>query len=293
MRDPDTFHALLSRPLVAGGSRTELTITPPVVPTAGEAARFVARDAVRAAVLANKSGLDRNIFIGLVAGLRNDLKTEGEMAMLAELAASLGDPQTSLRVGKTAIARGMNLVLHAYPIDPFPDYEPLRPPPETALLLGITRQETEFNTSIVSWAGARGLMQVMPVTARHVCQQHKVKCDLPRLMTDHAYNARIASAYIADRMAELGGWYAVSLAAYNAGPGRARQWIRQNGDPRTADIDTIDWIERIPIEETRGYVEKVLSNIQVYRARLGEPMALRLVEDLTKPTGVRQRTAAD
>jgi len=293
MRDPDTFHALLSRQLVAGGSRTELTITPPVVPTAEEAARFVARDAVRAAVLANKSGLDRNIFIGLVAGLRNDLKTEGEMAMLAELAASLGDPQTSLRVGKTAIARGMNLVLHAYPIDPFPDYEPLRPPPETALLLGITRQETEFNTSIVSWAGARGLMQVMPVTARHVCQQHKVKCDLPRLMTDHAYNARIASAYIADRMAELGGWYAVSLAAYNAGPGRARQWIRQNGDPRTADIDTIDWIERIPIEETRGYVEKVLSNIQVYRARLGEPMALRLVEDLTKPTGVRQRTAAD
>ena len=285
MRDPDTFHGLLARQVMAGGSRTELAITPPVVPSGEEAQRFAALDAVRAAVLARKAGLDRNIFIGLVAGVRNHLKSEGEMALLAELAASLDDPQTSLRVGKAAIARGMNLIFYAYPIDPFPDYEPIRPPPEAAMLLGITRQETEFNTAIVSWAGARGLMQVMPVTARHVCTQHKLTCDLPKLVTDHAYNVRIASAYVADRMAELGGWYAVSLAAYNAGPGRARQWIRQNGDPRGGGIDAIDWIERIPIEETRLYVEKVLSNIQVYRARLGESQALRLVEDLTRPTG--------
>ncbi|MEZ5819039.1 MAG: transglycosylase SLT domain-containing protein, partial [Hyphomicrobiaceae bacterium] len=292
--DPDTFHSLLARQIVLGGPRTQLVVKPPVIPTSEEAERFRSLDAVRAAVLANKAGLDRNIFIGLVAGLRNYLKTEGEMTLLAELAASLGDPQTSLRVGKTAIARGMNLLLYAYPIDPFPEFEPLRPPPETAMLLGITRQETEFNTSIVSWAGARGLMQVMPITARHVCQQHNIKCDIARLRTDHTYNARIASAYIGDRMAELGGWYAVALAAYNAGPGRARQWIRQNGDPRGGKIDPIDWIERIPIEETRLYVEKVLSNIQVYRARLGEPKALRLVEDLTRPTGTssaRKRAA--
>ncbi|MGE0769034.1 MAG: transglycosylase SLT domain-containing protein [Hyphomicrobiaceae bacterium] len=285
MRDPDTFHGLLARQLVAGGPRTVLAISPPLVPSAEEAKRFKAHDAVQAATLARKIGLDRNIFIGLVAGLRNALTTEGEMALLAELAASLGDPQTSLRVGKAAIARGMNLIFYAYPIDPFPDYEPIRTPPETAMLLGITRQETEFNTAIISWAGARGLMQVMPITARHVCTQHKFKCDIPKLVTDHAYNVRIASAYVADRMAELGGWYAVSLAAYNAGPGRARQWIRQNGDPRGPGVDTIDWIERIPIEETRLYVEKVLSNIQVYRARLGEPQPLRLVEDLTRPTG--------
>jgi soluble lytic murein transglycosylase len=296
MRDPDTFHGLLARQAVAGAGRAELTITPPAVPTAAEARRFKAHDAVRAAVLANKAGLDRNIFIGLTAGLRNNLQTEGEMALLAEMAASLGDPQTSLRVGKAAIARDMNLILYAYPIDPFPHYEPIRPPPEVAMLLGITRQETEFNTAIVSWAGARGLMQVMPVTARHVCKQHNVTCDLPKLMTDHAYNVRIASAYIADRMSELGGWYTVGLAAYNAGPGRARQWIRQNGDPRGGTIDPIDWIERIPLEETRHYVEKVLANIQVYRARFGEANALRLMEDLTRPTGrpaERRRTAAE
>jgi soluble lytic murein transglycosylase len=288
MRDADTFHGLLARQKIAGGSRTEMTITPPAMPTAEVARRFADMDAVRAAVLVQKAGLDRNMVIGLFAGLRNHLETEGELALLAELAASLGDTQTSLRVGKAAIARGHNLLLYAYPIDAFPEYEPLRTPPETAMLLAITRQETEFNTSIVSSAGARGLMQVMPITARHVCQQHKQTCDVPRLLTDKAYNARIASAYIGDRMAELGGWYPVALAAYNAGPGRARQWIRQNGDPRTPGVDSIDWMERIPIEETRHYVEKVLSNIQVYRARLGEPKALRLVEDLSSPSGTRR-----
>ena len=290
LRDPDTFHGLLARQIATGSRRSEFTVAVPALPTPEEAAGFIALDAVRAVVLARRAGLDRNTVVGLFASLRNYLKTEGEMALLAELATSLGDTQSSLRVGKAAIARGLNLMLYAYPIDAFPEYEPIRPPPETAMLLGIARQETEFNTQIISTAGARGLLQVMPVTARHVCAQHKVKCDIARLLTDHAYNARIASAYIADRMNELGGWYTVSLAAYNAGPGRARQWIRENGDPRTGAIDPIDWMERIPIEETRHYVEKVLANIQVYRARLGEAEALRLVEDLTTATG-RKRDA--
>jgi len=182
----------------------------------------------------------------------------------------------------------MNLILYAYPVDAFPVFKPLRTPPETALLLAVARQETEFNTQIVSTAGARGLLQVMPVTARHVCTDYKLTCDIPRLLTDHAYNAAMAAAYIGDRMRELDGWYAVSLAAYNAGPGRARQWIRENGDPRSGQIATMDWMERIPIEETRQYVEKVLSNIQIYRARLGQATPLRLEEDLNSPTGLRR-----
>jgi peptidoglycan lytic transglycosylase len=107
-----------------------------------------------------------------------------------------------------------------------------------------------------------------------------VKCDLPRLLTDNGYNAMIASAYVGDRLAEFSGNYPLTLAAYNAGPGRAREWIRAFGDPRDPKVDPIDWIESIPIEETRDYVKKVLSNIQVYRARLGEPNPLRLTEDL-------------
>ncbi len=115
----------------------------------------------------------------------------------------------------------------------------------------------------------------MTVTANHVCRDYKIKCDIPRLMTDNSYNAMIASAYIADRMGEFGGSYVLGLASYNAGPGRAREWVREFGDPRDPKVDPIDWIERIPITETREYVTKVLSNIQIYRARVGESATRR------------------
>jgi soluble lytic murein transglycosylase len=135
----------------------------------------------------------------------------------------------------------------------------------------------------VSGAGARGILQVMKGTARHVCRQYHIKCSYRRLHTDPAYNTMIGSAYIADRMAQFSGSYVLGLSSYNAGPGRTRQWIREFGDPRKAGIDPIDWIERIPNEETRRYIAKVLSNIQIYRARLGhEATALRLDKDLSR-----------
>ncbi len=283
----DTFHGQLGRQRLSPGP-VDIRSKLPAMPTAEEAKRFNALDVVRAAVAAKKLGLDRSIKVALFAQLRNHLKTEGEMAMLAHLAGALGDHQTSLRIGKTGIARGMNLVFYAYPLHPFPAYTPLRDPPEPAMLLGIARQESEFNNTIISSAGARGILQVMPITAQHICRDHKIKCDLPRLITDNAYNAMIASAYVGDRMAEFRGNYVLTLAGYNAGPGRARQWIRELGDPREPSIDPIDWIERIPIEETREYVKKVLANMQVYRARLGDEAALRLDQDLVRINGGRR-----
>jgi soluble lytic murein transglycosylase len=123
----------------------------------------------------------------------------------------------------------------------------------------------------------------MKGTASHVCREYKIKCNHDRLLSDASYNTMIASAYVADRMAEFSGSYVLGLSSYNAGPGRTRQWIREFGDPRSADVDPIDWIERIPIVETRRYVAKVLSNIQIYRARLGEEAtALRLDKDLMR-----------
>ncbi|MFV0296110.1 MAG: transglycosylase SLT domain-containing protein [Hyphomicrobiaceae bacterium] len=290
-REQDTFHALLATLKIAGTRQANLEITLPAMPTSRQVQHFLGLDSVRAAILAVRAGLPRNIAMGLFAATRNALQNEGELALLAELASTLGDTQTSLRIGKSAIARRLNLTIYAYPLEAWPEYKPLGPPPETAMMLSIARQETEFNTAIVSSAGARGLLQVMPITARHVCRDYKLKCDIPRLMTDHGYNAMIATAYIGDRMREFGGWYVVTLAGYNAGPGRARQWMRENGDPRTAAVDPIDWIERIPIEETRNYVQKVLSNIQIYRARLGEPKPVRLLDDLYKPSDVRRASA--
>jgi soluble lytic murein transglycosylase len=134
----------------------------------------------------------------------------------------------------------------------------------------------------MSGAGARGILQVMPPTARHICRDYKIKCDIPRLTKDAAYNTMMGSAYISDRVDEFGGSYILAIAGYNAGPGRAREWIREFGDPRDPRVDPIDWIHRIPIEETRNYVQRVLSNIQIYRARLGETNAVRLNADLRR-----------
>lgn len=286
-RQFDTFHAHLAR-LKLNQGPLDIKIVPPEAPTADQVDRFQRLDAAKAAVIAEKANIGRSISRPFLANLGNLLKTEAEVALVAHLARGLGDTQQSLRIGKKAIGRGMNLVYYAYPLHGFPEYKPLRKPPEPAFLLSVARQESEFNSQTISSAGARGILQVMPITARHVCRDYKLRCNIKRLLTDESYNTMISSAYIADRMAEFRGSYVLGLAGYNAGPGRARQWIRQFGDPRDSRIDVIDWIERIPFRETRKYVAKVLSNIQMYRARLGEARPLRLKEDMHRAKSQRR-----
>jgi soluble lytic murein transglycosylase len=289
----DTFHGQLARLKVDPDAR-RLDITPPAAPTETEIARFNGSDAVKAAVLVRKAGLDVSVSRAFFTSLRLHLKSEAEVAMLAHLAEALGDTQTAVRVGKTAIGRGFNLFYYAYPIHSLPAYTPLRQPPEPAVIFGIARQESEFNTLTMSGAGARGILQVMPVTAKHVCRDYKIKCDIPRLMKDPVYNTMMGSAYISDRMDEFSGSYVLTLAGYNAGPGRAREWIKEFGDPRDGSVDPIDWIHRIPFEETRDYVQKVLSNIQIYRARLGEEAtAVRLKADLKRAVKPASSAAPD
>ncbi len=281
-RDSDTFHGMLARLKLEPNNQT-ITIVPPAFPSDAEIAKFVSLDTVQAVVVGRKAGLDRDIMRSFLVQLRNVFDSEAGSALAAHLAEAIGDTQMAVRTGKAAISARQNLIYYAYPVHSFPAYTPLRKPPETAFLLGIARQETEFNNLTVSGAGAKGLLQVMTVTAEHVCKDYKIKCDVKRLLTDTAYNTMMGSAYTADRMDEFKGSYILALAGYNAGPGRARQWIRELGDPRDANADSIDWIERIPIQETREYVAKVLANIQIYRARLGEEgTALRLEDDLRR-----------
>jgi soluble lytic murein transglycosylase len=284
-REIDTFYGQLAQ-LKLDPKNRRIEIKMPAPPTADQIKRFNELDAVKAVVVARKSGLEPAVSRLLLSHLKTYLDGETESALVAHLAGAIGDTQIALRIAKTGVARGQNMLVYAYPLHTFPSFTPLRTPPETALLLGVTRQETEFNKDTVSGAGAKGLMQVMTVTANHVCKDYKIKCELDRLLPDPAYNATIASAYIADRMSELGGSYALGMAAFNAGPGRTREWIRAFGDPRDGKQDPIDWIERIPFQETREYVAKVLSNIQIYRARLGnEDGALQLDIDLVRGRG--------
>ena len=244
-------------------------ITIPDLPqiTPDIAKHFVSRDEIQALVIAHQAGqtsLVRQFF----AHLRYHLSDPAELRLLAELAASFGYNQSTVRIGKTAMSQNIPLTEYAYPVRFMPNYKPLRSVPEQAIVYSIARQESEFNYKIKSRAGARGLLQVMPGTLRHVARKYRIKSQTAWLTQKPAFNAKIGSAYIGDRHDEFGGSYIMTFAGFNAGPGRVRQWVRKFGDPRSKHVDPIDWVERIPFTETRNYVQKVLANLQVYRARL-------------------------
>ena len=125
-----------------------------------------------------------------------------------------------------------------------------------------------MNPGVVSSAGARGLVQLMPATARMMAGQLGLAYEANRLTSDPAYNLQLGSAYLADRLVEFGNSHVLAFAAYNAGPGRVRTWLRKYGDPRSPGVDVVDWIEQIPFSETRNYVQRVLEGTQVYRVLL-------------------------
>jgi soluble lytic murein transglycosylase len=275
----NTYYGQLARQRL-NPKNTTLNLRATKVPSAESVANFRARDSVRAAVIANKAGLN-DLMRVFMLDLREKLDDEGEYVLLAHLAAKLGDTQMSVRVAKTAMDRGHDLTPYAYPTAGMPKFEPLRPLGDMALYFAVARQESEFNTLTLSGAGARGVLQVMPATAKDVCRIYKIKCDKAQLF-DPVVNAQLGSAYIADRIDDFSGSYVLGFAGYNAGPGRARGWIRSIGDPRDPRIDPVDWVEMVHIEETREYIKKVLANVQVYRARLGTESPLRIAADIAR-----------
>ena len=155
--------------------------------------------------------------------------------------------------------------------------------PEQALLHEIVRQENNFDAAAISPAGARGLMQLMPRTARSVASLLRVRFSQDRLIRDSSCNIKLGRAYLGQILTRFDGPYILAIACYNAGPSAAARWVRQFGDPRDPGVDVIDWIESIPYRETRNYVQRVMGNLQVYRARIGGPMlAEGIVRDLQR-----------
>ena len=262
------------------------------VPSAELVKKFVTDDATRALVIAGKADLI-DIMRAFIGDRRERIASEPEAALVAHLALTLGDTQMAVKVGKTALERGyFGLTHYAYPTVAIPAFEPLRTLPEAALTYAIARQESEFNTLTKSPVGARGILQIMPGTAKGVCKQYRLKCEVGKLTADPAYNARLATAYAADITEEFNGSYIMAIAAYNAGPGRVREWVSKIGDPRQPGVDPIDWVEMLHLDETRDYVKKVMSNIQVYRAELDDPAkALRIRTDLTRGSAGRSTAA--
>jgi len=147
--------------------------------------------------------------------------------------------------------------------------QPYKPPapPDAAFSLGIMRQESNFDIAAVSPSGARGLMQLMPPTAAAVAKRLGTPVSIPSLTVDAGVNMRLGTAYLQEVLVQFDGYLPLAAAAYNAGPHRVTQWLGDNGNPRTGPIDMVDWIELIPISETRNYVQRVVENTTIYRAR--------------------------
>lgn len=203
-----------------------------------------------------------------------------ELAGLAAAAERMHDARLSLNLGKASTQHGAPLDDLAFPTFGVPDFEPLPGSVDKAMVYAIVRQESAFSARAASGAGAKGLMQMLVGTARATASRQKVAFDAERLTTDPAFNAQLGAAHLGTLFQEHGGSAVLAFAAYNAGGGRVKEWIKAHGDPRDPNVDVVDWIELIPITETRNYVERVLENLQVYRARFGQGGEMRLATDL-------------
>ncbi len=189
----------------------------------------------------------------------------GSEVLAAELATNINRFDFAIQISKIASYEKRFHNKYNYPIISTPKYINGRKIPETAFILSIIRQESEFDLSANSHAGAKGLMQLMPYTAKLVAKQAKLPYSRSRLTTDPEYNINLGSHYIAGLILEYEGAYPFAIAAYNAGPKRVRYWKKINKNPQKKQIDYIDWIELIKFKETRNYVQRVLENYNVYR----------------------------
>ena len=205
---------------------------------------------------------------------------EGVLAPLTRLVLDLEQPHYAVRIAKRAARRGILIYPGYYPLHDLAGYASAVEP---AFAMAVARQETELNPRAISRAGARGLMQLMPATAKRVASWVGEEYSRDRLIEDWRYNARLGQTYLARRVEDFGGSYVMAAAAYNAGAHRVSRWVDEFGDPRLARNDMIDWIEQIPFEETRNYVQRVMEGLYVYRARLdGAVGPMTIEQDLAR-----------
>jgi soluble lytic murein transglycosylase len=210
-----------------------------------------------------------------------------EIGSLGTFLLEHNEPHLAVMVGKQAARRGI-VVPHAY--FPVAALGVSENPVADELALAIARRESEFDPVVTSGAGARGLMQLMPATAKAVAEYLEIPYSRERLTSEPAYNARLGTAYLDELLEIFDGNIVMVSAGYNAGPGRPLRWMRTRGDPRRGQIDIVDWIEHIPFDETRNYVMRVAESLPVYRARIrGEVEPIRFSEELIGMPGHTRR----
>ncbi len=263
-RSPVAYYGQLARERLGLGA---MALRPPPQRAPGDG-----DDVVHAAELLYAVG-ERDLALSFSTDLAERSDAVAVVAALANVAVKNGDARAAMLIGKGALERGLPFELYAFPAIGVPSYAAIGPALDRSIVYSIVRTESEFNQRDVSPAKAVGLMQVTPGAGRDTAKRLGIKYDWKRLVADPVYNTQMGAGELAALLAEYRGSYIMSFAGYNAGRGRVQEWIAKHGDPRDAKVDAVDWVERIPISETRNYVQRVMENLAVYRVRFGAAAA--------------------
>jgi len=264
---PSTFYGQLAALALGQTPAARIVATPDPPADAERALEFAGRELARGAAWLVSWGEQERAQAFLLR--LNDVTPDpADRTLAARLAAGFGLTDTAITVARRAGRDGVTLLQTGWPaaadVPPEAGVDP-------ALVLGVIRQESSFDNSTISPVGARGLMQLMPGTASLMARKLGLRGSVAVLTGNPRTNVRLGSAYLRELLDQYGGSIPLAVAAYNAGPSRVRDWLAVNGDPRTGGTAMIDWIELIPFGETRNYVQRVVENLMVYRARRDDP----------------------
>lgn len=277
---PATYYGQLAAARAQGKAAPLFTAAEPVPPVNDE--KLPGHDLLAAAHMLALLGEDE-LVTPFVLRLGELARGPADHRAIAKIAVDISRPDLAVRAAKLAASRGFVSVDSLYPLASLPLADADRRL-EQAIIFAITRQESQFDPIARSPAGALGLMQLMPATAKQIAKKVGIKILDADLTRKQALNIRLGSRFLADLISGFDGSYVLAIAAYNAGPGNVRKWLKTNGDLiGNGTADPIDWIESIPFEETRNYVQRVLEGVQVYRWRLGQPSSgAQLERDLVR-----------
>lgn len=255
---PDHFYGMLAAERL-GRPVPGFHDMPARSPSPQARAAFYARPLTQA-VREVARGADWQTGVRFYREIADQAESEEDHLLVADLARTTGRRDLGVILGQAAHTDGLDTFQEiSFPLTPTP------PGANWTWVHAIARQESQFAQNAISHAGARGLMQLMPATAREQAGKLGLSYDVGRLISDPVFNIQLGDAYFA-RLMNIYGSYPLAVAAYNAGGGNVNKWLRANGDPRGGGIDWIDWIEKIPLSETRNYVQRVLENAVVYEA---------------------------
>lgn len=230
------------------------------------AGRAAGDERVRAAEMLYEIG-EPDVVLYFVADLAEESSDVDMLQALGELTGRRNDARAMLQIGQIALGRGFAFDHYAFPIIGIPKHSPIAPDIGRSMTYSVARTESAFDQRDKSSANAVGLMQVTPEAGRDTAKRFGVSYDWDRMVSDPVYNTQMGAAELSALLSEYRGCHIMTFAGYNAGRGRVRDWIKAYGDPRDPNVDPVDWVERIPISETRNYVQRVMENFAVYRAR--------------------------